>query len=396
MILIPRPCIPSQLLPFNEAKKVLLSSFEIPENCITVQVADANGLILDQPVHSKRTNPPCLLAGPDGIAVKSAETVHVSVDNQIELQAPKVNTGIPVPDGYDAVIPIEEITVISEDRYLIYNSVAPFENTIQPGIDIVQDDLVLDTYHFITPFDISALLSYGITEISVKNWKIGLVATGDEVISPYEDPAPGQIVDTNSYMISAFLKKYGITPIIYPIIKDEPENIADKLKKMSNECDMVLIFGGSSAGSKDYTVDALEQCGNLLYHGVGIVPGKPVTLAKVDEKPVIGMPGPSVASLVILHELITPLLQKWKVPIPHCPVIQGILTEQVPSIDGFDMFLMVKVHKKGKKTFITPIPRIFGYMMGVRADAILHKKAGTDTYIQGQVVEVRMLRDMHH
>ena len=392
MIPIPRLCINTQLLPLIEAKKIFLQSFQTPNNSERIQVSDACGRVLAEPVYSNRTNPPMLLSGPDGIAVKSKETSRAGEDNGIELEAPRVNTGMPMPEGFDAVIQIEQVTQITEKRYQIYTPVSPFQNTIPCGIDIKEEDLVIDKGHYIIPFDIGALLTYGIADVIVKNWKIGLIATGDEVVPPNKIPLPGQIIDSNSSMIASYLKQYGITPVFSPIVPDDSEYISHELQKFSMECDLVLILGGSSAGSKDYTVDALEQSGSLFFHGVAISPGKPISLAQINGKPVIGMPGPSIASLIVLHELIYPLLRQWGVPIPPDTYVKGILTEMIPSYDGFDVFLMMNVHQNDGKTIISPVDRKFGQMMGVRADAVLHKADGSDDLAQGQEVEVRMLR----
>lgn len=392
MITIPRICINSELLPFIEAKKIFLTSFQAPDNQIRIPVSDSCGYVLAQPVYSKRTNPPSLLSGPDGIAVKSEETTGIKENSDIEVNAPRVNTGMPMPEGYDAVVPVEEITEVSENKYLIHTPVLPYQNTIPGGVDIEKDSLIIDEGHHIIPFDIGALLAYGVTDVWVKNWKVGLIATGDEITSPFETPLPGQVVDSNSYMIAGYLKQLGITPLFYPVINDDPENISRIIRKISIECDMILIFGGSSAGSKDLTVDALEQSGTLLIHGVAMVPAKPVTLVKVNEKPVIGMPGPSIASLTVFREFISPLLRQWEVMVPPDLYIRGELTEPVASVEGFDMFRMVKVYKKYEKTLITPLPIIFGHMMGVRADAVLHKRVGSDKLVQGQEVCVLAMR----
>ncbi|MDD1727603.1 MAG: molybdopterin molybdotransferase MoeA [Methanospirillum sp.] len=375
-----------------DAKKIVFSSFQTPDTRVRIPVADSCGRVLAEPVYSKWTNPPLLLSGPDGIAVKSEATTGAGEKSGIELDAPRVNTGMPMPDGYDAVIPIEEVIEVSENKYQIHAPVSPLQNTIPCGEDIGMDDMVMDAGHQIIPFDIGALLSYGITDVLVTSWRVGLVATGDEIISPYETPKPGQIVDSNSYMIAGFLKQYGVVPVLYPVIPDDPATISRELQKISTECDMVLIFGGSSAGSKDHTVDAMEQCGTLLFHGVAMVPAKPVTLARINGKPAFGMPGPSIASLTVLREFISPLLSQWGVPIPPDLYVDGELTEAVASVDGVDMFLMVKVHTDHGKTLITPVPRIFGHMMGVRADAVLHKKRGSDKLVKGQEVEVRAMR----
>ena len=380
-------------MPLSEAKKILLTSFQGPDNLVCIPVSDACGRIVAEPVYSNRTDPPVLLSGPDGIAVKSGETTGAGEDNTIDLDAPRVNTGMPMPEGFDAVIQVEEVIEVAKNRYQIHTPVSPFQNTVPCGVDMVKGDIVLDKGHQIIPFDIGALFTYGVREVVVKNWKVGLIATGDEVVPPNKTPLPGQIIDSNSSMIGAYLKQYGITPVFSPIVPDDPESMAQELHNISRTCDMVLIFGGSSAGSKDFTVDALEQCGDLLFHGVGMAPGKPVSLAQVNGRPVIGMPGPSIGSLTALHVLVYPLLRQWGVPIPPDTYVRGDLTQSVTSFNGFDMFLMMHVHQNNGKTLISPVERKFGQMMGVRADAVLH--VGSKDFARGQEVEVRMIRSRY-
>jgi len=391
VITIPRICISSQLISLDKAKDTVLSSFKTPDNQIKIPVPDSCGHVIAGPVYSKRTNPPCTLSGPDGIAVRSNETIMAGPGSPVEVDAPRVNTGMPLPEGFDAVIPVEDITQVTENTYRVFEPVSQHQNTIEEGIDITKGDLLFDGGHLISPFDIGAMLSYGILDVEVRTWKVGIVATGDEIISPFTAPKPGQIVDSNSYMIAAFLKQYGVTPVLFPALHDEPSRISSEIDAISRECDLTLIFGGSSAGSKDYTVDALEQAGKLLFHGVAMGPGKPVTLAEVNDKPVFGMPGPSISSMVILYELVAPLLARWGVPIPSQRYIRGTLTKPVASIEGFDTFRLVNIRNEDRKTLVTPIPHIFGYTMAISADGVIHKKAGADTSIEGQEVEVKLI-----
>ncbi len=391
MIIIPRICINSQLISLETAKKIVLSSFQIPETKISIPVPDSCGYVTAETVYSPRTNPPCTLAGPDGIAVRSNETMTAGPNNPVEVEATRVNTGMPLPEGYDAVIAVEEITPVTDKKYQVFAPVSPYQNTIPEGVDITIGDLLFDKGHIISPFDVGAMLSYGILDVPVKNLKVGIVATGDEVISLYSVPLPGQIVDSNSYLIAAFLKQYHIAPVLYPALHDDPDRISQVINTIMQECDMALIFGGSSAGSKDYTVDAVEMSGTLLFHGVAMGPGKPVTMARVNEKPVFGMPGPSVSTMVALQELVLPLLVQWGVPIPSPRYIRGILTRSIPSVEGFDTFRFVTIRKEEGKTLVTPIPHVFGHMTRIRADGVLHKKVGSDISVEGQEVEIRVI-----
>ena len=375
-----------------KAQEIVLASFPVPDNRETVPVPAADGRVLAGPVRSDRTCPPVRLGGPDGIAVKSTETSGAGESTPIEVEARRVNTGMPVPEEYDAVIAIEEVTPVLENRYRIHTAVSPFQNTIPPGSDAKKGDPVFASGHILTPLDLGALLTYGISQVEVKKWTVGLIATGDEIVSPDTTPVPDQIVDSNTTVFSAFLKQAGIIPVVYPIVPDNRAAIAEAVRKATGECDMVLVFGGSSAGSKDFTVDALEECGDLLFHGVAMGPGKPATFARVAGKPAVGMPGPSVSSLAVFHELVRPLLVQWGVPVPPDMLVRGVLARSVPPMGGFDVFMMVTVEKKGDTTVIAPVPRGFGQMMCVRADAVLHRAAGSPARSEGDEVEVRRLR----
>lgn len=392
VIKIPRITSLNELLPFNEAKNILLQSFSKPMTLKKIPTIHASGHTLSQPVYSNRTNPPVLLSGPDGIAVKSIETLLASQKNPVLVHAVRVNTGMPMPEGYDAVIMIEEVTEIEESCFRIHTPVTPYQNTISQGIDIQKGDIVLDAGHAINSFDIGALLSYGILEVPVLHIQVGLIATGDEIIPLQKIPLPGQIVDSNSHMIASYLEEIGITPVFGQVVPDDPTSITEEIEKIIDKCDLVLIFGGSSAGSKDFTVDAIADGGELMFHGVGMAPGKPVSLSSMHGKPVIGMPGPSIGSLIVLYEMIYPLLTNWGLSIPPSVYVKGKLMETVLPFPGFDLFLMMKVTMNDGVNEITPVPRVFGHMMGVRANAILHVNEGSESLEKGSFVSVKMTR----
>lgn len=266
------------------------------------------------------------------------------------------------------------------------------QNMIPEGADVLKGQEIIGSGHYLTPYDIAAISNYGVRNVTVNSWKIGMIATGDEVIPLAKEPIPGQIVDTNSIMISGYLQGYGVLPEIYPIIPDNPEIISSRIASACEDCDMVLLFGGSSAGSKDYTADGIEKSGDLLFHGVAMGPGKPVSCGSVRGKPVIGMPGPSIASLVTFYQLVFPLLKSWGIPIPARKNITGEITEDVPSFNGFDLFNLVNIRYDEGRICIAPLVRRFGPSTGIKADAILHIRRGTDGYKKGENVQVTLIR----
>ncbi|MDD1723608.1 MAG: molybdopterin molybdotransferase MoeA [Methanospirillum sp.] len=389
---MPRILSPENLIPMKEAQKLILSSFYYQPKTRNIPVKNAAGLILAEPVLSQRTIPPAPLAGPDGIAVKSRDTKGVSIENPREIEAIRVNTGLPLPAGYDAVIPVEEFHAGENGGYIISSSVSPQQNTVPKGADVIKDQEIVEAGHLLTSYDVAALAGFGIRNVMVKSWKIGLIATGDEVIPLKKEPLPGQIVDTNTMMISGYLNGYGVLTEVFPIIPDDPEIIGSQLNAACESCDMVLLFGGSSAGSKDYTVDGIEKSGKLLFHGVAMGPGKPVSCGLIQGKPVIGMPGPAIACLITFYQLVFPLLKSWGVPIPPKKNIIGEVTMDLLPFNGFDIFHLTVVRYECGKIYIVPLERRFGQSMGIRADAILHIARGSSGYRKGEKVQVTLIR----
>ncbi len=382
------------LLPMKEAQRIILSTFPNSAGRRMVPLTGAIGSILAEPVISKRTMPPVMLTGPDGIAVRSEETKSASPDNPLVVTGMKTNTGLPVPTGYDAVIAIEEIKELNENSFLITAPAAPLENTISPGSDIREGEELLPKGHYLNPFDVAALHHYGIRQVPVKTWKVGLIATGDEIVPISKEPLVGQILDTNSLMIAGYLNQYGVLHEIYPILPDDPELVSSRIIDACETCDMVLVFGGSSAGTKDITVDAMEKSGDLLFHGVAMGPGKPVSWGRVNGKPVVGMPGPSIGSLVTFFQLILPLLKSWGVPVPKKKTIVGEMTGEVkPFFNHFDLFSLVNVRYDNGKTMVQPMERRAGQSMGLKADAILHVPRKSGGFKKGDTVTVTLIHD---
>lgn len=160
---MPRILSQDHLISMKDAQKIILSSFQYRPKSRTISIKDAKGKILAEPVRSQRTMPPVPLAGPDGIAVKSNDTQGASPENPLKIDGIKVNTGLPMPVGYDAVIPIEEVKVAENGRYQIINSVLPFQNMVTQGKDVVEGQEIIQSGHYLIPYDIAALSNYGIT-----------------------------------------------------------------------------------------------------------------------------------------------------------------------------------------------------------------------------------------
>jgi molybdopterin molybdotransferase len=154
---------------------------------------------------------------------------------------------------------------------------------------------------------------------SLKRPKIGLISTGDEIVSIDATPGPGQIRDINTYTLSGQIMAAGAIPVIYGIITDDVGLLHAACAKILAETDMVIISGGSSVGMRDVTIDAIQRFdgAEILVHGIPISPGKPTLLARVENKAVWGLPGHVTSAMVVFDRIVRPFIEKSAEWIPH-------------------------------------------------------------------------------
>lgn len=303
----------------------------------------------------------------DGFAVKSRDTFGASdvlpalfeVIGEISMgkpatfqpgkgQACLIHTGGMLPAGSDAVLMVENTQYSNASEIEVYKSVPAGENIILKGEDVTKGALVLPKGTRIRASEIGVLMALGLTEIEVYNLpSVGILSTGDEIISPDKKPDLGQIRDINSYSLSAIVEKFGGVPKYYPIIPDKKNDLIKILKRAHDENDLVIVTAGSSASIRDLTAEAINELGSpgVLVHGINVRPGKPTILGYVSGKPIIGLPGNPVSAFVVAHLILRKIMPKLRgeinPPISHS--IKGVITINVPSAAGREDWVPVKL-----------------------------------------------------
>lgn len=388
--------------PWKEALDLFLGTFKdqfpLPEE--EIQVENALGRVAASDIHANHPSPHYNASAMDGVAVKSGETAGA------DLSAPKrlrkgetfhfVDTGAPLPDGFNAVIMIEDIHQVDEETIEIHSAVAPFHHVRRIGEDIKQDDLLVPANKVITPYDIGALLAGGVTAIPVrKKPRVGILPTGSELVEPGSQLNPGDIVEFNSRMVKALVTQWGAQGHRYTAVPDEAEAIRQHVQEIVNECDLSIIIAGSSAGRRDFTPGIIEELGELLVHGVNVMPGKPVVLGRIDTKPVIGLPGYPVSAAVIMDLFAMPLIcTMLGLPPLERPKIRARLTQNIYSKLGMEEFVRVTVARENDETTATPLTRGAGILTSLtKADGILRIPANFEGFETGRDVEVELLNE---
>lgn len=289
--------------------------------------------------------------------------VMIGKDTGIVLmgsQCAYVPTGGMLPAGSDAVVMIEDTEDLGSETIAIYRPVGPWENTIRRGEDIASGQRVLKDKTVIKPHHVGALASVGLKRIAVrKRPRVFIISTGDELVPPGLDLGPGNIWDVNSYSLAAAAAADGGIPVMGGIVGDNWDAIKEKVIEGLTECDVVLISGGSSAGNRDYTADIIDKLGKpgVLAHGLSIKPGKPTIIGGIHEKPVIGMPGQPVSSLVVYNVIVSPLIRRLAGLGPKEQVLHdAVCDENYYSAPGREEYLMVTVYRgKDNKFHVRPV-----------------------------------------
>lgn len=363
----------------------------------TIPVIKSLGRVTGSAVYARYSSPLFNASAMDGIAVRAADTEKASETNPVILsedQYTVVDTGDPVHYPYDSVIMAEDIVEL-KDGVKITSSAAPWQHIRPVGEDIVAGEMILPGGHNIRAIDIGVLLSAGILETEVvKKPQVAIFPTGTEIIEPEETPKEGDIIESNSRMFENMVNMAGGTGHRFPPVRDDYDELLRKISAAVDIYDMVIINAGSSAGTEDYTVHVLRELGEVIVHGVAIKPGKPVILAVVRGKPVIGLPGYPVSAYIGFENFVLPVLQMMgKRSEKMNEVIQAHISKRLVSSLKHKEYVRVKVGKVGEKFVAAPLARGAGAAMSlVRADGFCIIEQNSEGVEAGEKVDIELYR----
>jgi len=392
----------------EEAREILFKRFfsDRPLSKEMVSVPDAVGRVLAEPATAVISSPNFHLSAMDGIAVKASDTFGASEARPKELLIGKnafyVNTGHVMPEDTDTVIMIEYVHVLDQNRIEIEAPAFPWQNVRKVGEDIVATELLFPQHHVITPYCVGALLSGGLFKVPVLTQpKVLIIPTGSELVdwreTAVEDLLPGQVIETNSFVLGKLVESCGGTFTRHDMILDDPMKIKTAiLDAINSDVDIILTVGGSSAGSEDYTQYAVDELGEVLVHGVTIMPGKPVLMGQIKNKPIFGIPGYPVSAIVAFEQFVGPLISfMLGQPEKERPKVQVEPTRKIASKLGLEEFIRVKLGAVGDKIVAIPLPRGAGCITTLtEADGIIRIPKNLEGINPNESVAAELLRPL--
>lgn len=412
----------SRLISVQEAQQYILSEFS-PVSTTSVKLDDACGRVLCRNIETESDLPPFSNSSMDGFAVRAADLESASRQNPVILQvvadipagalptvaiqtgqAARIMTGAPIPDGADAIVPIEDTNCSTEKPGMqLPEQVEIFIPTqtgayIRPqGQDIRRQQLVLHAGNRIYPQDVGLLAALGVTNVPVYHKpRLALFSTGDELIDPHLSLTPGKIRNANSHMLAALIEHNGGDVVRLDTTPDQAESVRRRLQEaIEQHVELIVTSAGISVGTYDFVRAIIQEAGHLHFWRVNMRPGKPVAFGTYRNTPVLGLPGNPVSAFVGFQLFVLPILNRL-CGLKHLPqkMVKARLTQMIES-DGRESYLRA-VLKNENDQFAVSLTGHQGsgnlYSL-VQANALLIVPAGVKSLPGGSEVNVWILKD---
>ena len=359
------------LISLEAALKTVLAHAKQAEK-EAVNFDDSVSRILAEDIRSHIDSPPFDRAAMDGYAIRGENSFGATPNNTAILKRKEVSgqekeveigdgeylpiqTGMPVPKGSNAVVMLE-YTKESGNKLEIFKPVTPGKNVSFQGEDVKKGEIVLKEGRLLRAHDIGMLASLFKTRVKVyKRMKVGIISTGDELSDPKNSPEAGRkIADVNSYVLEACIKKIA-SPYRVGILKDDYEAIKKGITTSLEDCDGLLISGGSSVGKRDFLAEVVEDLGELLFHGVAIRPGEPTGFGIINDKPVFVLPGYPVATISAFEMLVKPFLYAVHGVKEDRKQTYAVVSKKIPSSVGRSDFVRVKLFCSEGEYYVEPL-----------------------------------------
>ena len=291
--------------------------------------------------------------------------------NKIENVCFKIMTGGMIPKGFDTVIP-QELVKIDNDFVCFDFQPKKGANIRKTGEDLSKNEIALKKGTYLNPLHIALLASLGISEIKVfEHLKIGFFSTGDEVIQLGDKIKPGQVYDSNRYLIKSFINKMNLHFNDYGNLSDDKSKLKKQLRKASEENDLIVTTGGVSVGEADYMKEVLSNIGKVLFWKMAVKPGRPMAFGKIKKSFYFGLPGNPVSAAVTFLQFVKPSikLMMGNSQFESTPILEAKLGQKIIRKKGRTEFIRAHLEKTVKGYHVKPMTKQGSGMLKSMSDA---------------------------
>lgn len=391
-------------VPVEEALDRFLSELEYQQaaNPLEHELVDlefAMDRITAEPVVARMSSPHFYAAAIDGMMVRAAETLNASPDNAVRIRLADhlfVETGSPIADGFDAVVPFHELSLEEEGGVVrLERPSSPWRNIRPIGEDIAANELVLPRDHRIQALDLGALAASGAGKLKVyRRPKVAVVTLGNKLVEPGTQPEVGEMLDSNTLILAGLVAENDALPSRRPPVPENLEQASQALRAAAEESDLVLVAAGPSHGTA-LLARIFDNLGDCILHGVALKPGHSLALGVIDQTPVIGLPyhpAPAFLSFALFAKPVLSRLTGRFASRAPWPVQKAVLALDSGSPQGLEEFIRVRLGKVDDRTVAVPDSSGSPTLMSMlRADGLLRIPAETGRLDVGSEVSVYRL-----
>jgi molybdenum cofactor synthesis domain-containing protein len=335
-----------------------------------VGLVAAVGRVLAREVEAREDHPSHVRSTMDGFAIRSGGGTERAIVGEVRMGSPapraigpdealRIPTGGALPEGADAVIPIEDVDE-NGASIALRAAVKPGENLTQRGADVRAGERVFGPGRRLGAPELGVLatLGYDVVDVFARP-RFGIISTGDELVDPGTALSQGQIRDSNRYALGASLQAFGAEAVQLPRVRDDLDALRRALGAALESCDGVLLTGGSSVGERDYTPRVVAELGEPgpIVHGIRVKPGKPTLLAAVGGKPIIGLPGNPASSLMILEAVARPIVVALTGEAhARARTLEATASAPIAGRTGWTWYVPARVGARGTTLVAEPLP----------------------------------------
>ena len=408
------------LLSVDQARERILSHFQ-PVTIETLPLAGCSNRVLAQDIVAPNDLPPFDNSSMDGFAVRAVDVAQGTPDSPRSLrvvadipagshptislaagEAARIMTGAPVPEGADAVVPVEDTNFNDGDagapapaEVQVFKPAKPGWNIRPRGMDILSGEIVLYKERILKPQDLGLLAMLGFANVPVfRRSRVALFSSGDELLPPEAPLVEGKIRDSNSYTLAALIEDAGAEVIRLGVAKDNYDSVKALLEEAVEEhVDLILSSAGVSVGAFDFVKQVIESKGSMDFWRVNMRPGKPVAFGEYNEIPFIGLPGNPVSAFVGFEVFVRPALGRLSGSLRGSRTTVRVRSMEQIDSDGRESYLRAQVREESGSL----VARLTGHQGSgnlhslVQANALLIIPAGVKCVPAGQEVDAWLI-----
>jgi molybdopterin molybdotransferase len=382
-----------------------------------IDLGEAGARVLARDLAAPEEVPSFHRASMDGFAVRAGDSFgatpglpqYLEIRGEVSMgevpagtvgpgEAWRIATGGMLPRGADAVVMVEYTNEMPDGTLEVRRPVAPGENVLHPGEDVKAKEVLFPAGKRLRSQDIGLLAALGVTRVEVRRRpRVAVLSSGDEIVPITQKPAPGRVRDANAYLVAAQVLEGGGLPRLKGIVPDDYAALKAVLAEGLEEAELILISGGSSVGTRDLTLKAIQDLpgAEILVHGVAIRPGKPTILADIAGKPLLGLPGHPASAAVVMQVLGRPLLQRlvgWTENAPPWGgTVQARLSRNLAGATGREDFVRVRLRPDNDNLWADPVLGPSGLLSPlVKSDGLVIIPLGVEGLFREEPVTVHL------